>query len=254
MSTPVCIVNEAFVRQHLGGRDPLSVKVSVRPVSARTGDLTTVSRQIVGVIRQVKVHPDEREPEVELYVPLAQNPWIGGKLVVRAEGNPTSLVPAIRSVVMQSDKDLPISRIREMEEVAADATASSRFRAQLVAAFATLATAIAGIGLFGVLSFLVRQRAREFSVRMALGARSTDVVRLVIVHGLKLGFIGIALGALAALAAVRSPSSLLFGVEPIDPATFAAACAVLTALTIAACTAPALVAAHSDPAGTLRQE
>ncbi|HEX7942125.1 MAG TPA: FtsX-like permease family protein, partial [Gemmatimonadaceae bacterium] len=164
------------------------------------------------------------------------------------------LVPAIRSVVAQVDKDMPLTRIRTMEDVATEATAPPRFRAQLVGGFAAFALAIAGVGLYGVLSFLVRQRAREFSVRMALGARPADVVRLVMSHGLKLGLAGVALGALTALVAVRSVSTLLFGVEPMDASTFAGASAVLLVVTIVACTAPAILARHADPARTLRQE
>ncbi|MGC4085407.1 MAG: ABC transporter permease [Vicinamibacterales bacterium] len=147
-SIPVCIVNEAFVRRYLPGRDPLRTRITIRTLSTRTSEIQSVSRAVVGVVRQVRVRPDETEPEVELYVPLAQNPWIGGKLVVRAEGDPTSLMPSIRAVVSRIDKDMAITRIRTMEEVTAEATASPRFRAQLVGAFAVLAVAIAGIGLY----------------------------------------------------------------------------------------------------------
>jgi len=141
-----------------------------------------------------------------------------------------------------------------MEDVAEGATANPRFRAALVAAFAGIALSIAGVGLFSVLSFMVRQRAREFSVRMALGARPADVVRLVLSRGAKLGAAGLTTGLVAAVFIVKTLSTLLFGVQPLDPVTFAGTGAVLAALTLVACGAPAALAIRSDPAATLRQE
>ncbi len=251
-SGPVCIVNEEFVRRHLRGRDPIGARVSVRSLAMRESAM--VPREVVGVVRQVKLRPAEVEPAVEIYIPFAQNPWFSGKLVVNAAGNPLALVPAIKSIVARVDKDLAITRVRTMEDVGAEATAPPRFRAQLVGAFAALALALAGVGLFSVLSYSVRQRAREFSIRMALGASRRDIVRLVLTHGLTLAALGLTAGFAVACAVLRFVSSLLFGVQPIDPMTFAGAAAVLGTLTLIACAVPAILAMRVDPAAMLRQE
>ena len=141
-----------------------------------------------------------------------------------------------------------------MEDVAAESTSRPRFRAQLVAAFAALALVLASVGLFGVLAFGVHQRAREFGLRMALGARTGDVLRLVLAAGLKTTAIGVAIGLGAAAALARFLTGLLFGVAPLDPVTFLTVPAVVGVIGLLACALPALRAAHVDPAVALRRE
>jgi ABC-type antimicrobial peptide transport system permease subunit len=138
--------------------------------------------------------------------------------------------------------------------VSAEATAAPRFRAQLVGGFAALALALAGVGLFSVLSYAVHQRAREFSVRMALGAKRADVMRLVLAQGITLAAVGLTAGLAIAFAALRLVASLLFGVPPTDPITFIGAAGVLGALTLTACAVPALLATRMDPAVMLRHD
>jgi putative ABC transport system permease protein len=141
-----------------------------------------------------------------------------------------------------------------MDEVAAESTAQPRFRAQLVGSFGALAMVLAAIGVFGVLAFSVSQRTREFGIRMALGARAGDVLRIVAGDGLRIAVIGIALGLAGAAALTRSLTALLYGVKPADPVTFATAPVVLAVVVLAACAAPAWRASRVDPAVTLRQE
>jgi ABC-type antimicrobial peptide transport system permease subunit len=141
-----------------------------------------------------------------------------------------------------------------MEEVAADSVAQPRFRSELVGTFAGLALTLAAVGIFGVLAFVVSQRTREFGIRMALGARAGDVLRLVIAGGFKIVAIGIVIGLAAAAALARLLTTLLFGVKPLDPATFLGAPAVLALVALAACAVPALRAARVDPVIALRQE
>jgi predicted permease len=252
-STPVCIVNQEFARRYLPGRDPLAAAVNVTPLTMRASP--PVSRQIVGVIGQVKLRPGEVEPAVEIYIPFEQNPWFTAKFVVRAAAdNPMSLAQAIKAAIVRKDKDLTVTRVRTMEDVASEATAPPRFRAQLVGAFAALAIVLAGVGLVSVLSYSARQRAREFGIRMALGARRTDVVRLVLAQGLTLAGVGLMAGSASAIVLLRFVTTLLFGVEPFDPITFTGAAAVVALLTIVACAAPAVLAIRADPALTLRQD
>src|SRR5262249_17308098 len=159
----------------LPGRDPLAATLSVTPLTMRASP--AVVRQIVGVIGQVKLRPGEPEPFVEVYLPFPQNPWFTGKVVVRsAVEQPLSLAQPMRTAIARIDKDLAVTRVRSMEGIAAEATASPRFRAQLVGAFAVLSVLLAAVGLLSELSYAARQRAREFGIRMALGARQADVL------------------------------------------------------------------------------
>jgi ABC-type antimicrobial peptide transport system permease subunit len=160
----------------------------------------------------------------------------------------------VKAAIARVDKDQPLTRIRTMEEVAAEATAKPRFRAELVGLFAVLAVLLAAVGIFGVLAFSVGQRAREFGIRLALGARSGDVLRLVVGGALKMTAAGVAIGLAAAAMLTRLLETLLFAVRPLDPVTFGGTAAVLSATALLACALPAWRATRVDPAVTLRQE
>jgi putative ABC transport system permease protein len=250
-STPVCIVNQEFVRRYLSGRDPIGAKLDMQTLALAPAKVT---REIVGIVAQVKERPDARENQIEIYAPIAQNSWFTTTVVVRAAVPPETLVPAIRAAVARVRKDLPLTRIRTMEQIASESTATPRFRARLVGAFAVLAIVLAAAGVFSVFTFAVQQRMREFSIRMALGARSADVLRQVLGDGAKVIAIGLALGLAASAALVRSISSLLFAVTPFDPITFASGSALLALVALSACALPAFRASRSDPAATLRDE
>ena len=250
---PVCIVNEEFVRRHLKGRDPIGAIVDVYDMNM-TGKSQLVPREIVGVSRQVAEAAGEKERALEIYVPITQNPWFTASLSVRTVGEPLAFLPAVKAAIARVDKDQPLTRIRTMEEVAAEATSQPRFRAELVGTFAVLALALAAVGIFGVLAFSVGQRTREFGIRVALGARSHDVLRLVLGGALKMTGAGVAIGLVAAALLTRLLGTLLFAVHPIDPITFAGTAAVLGAAAMIACALPAWRAIRVDPAVTLRQE
>jgi putative ABC transport system permease protein len=250
---PVCIVNEEFVRRHLQGREPIGAVVGVQNM-AMSGASELVPREIVGVIRQVATAAGETERPLEIYVPIAQNPWFSASLSVQTAGEPMSFLPAVKAAIARVDKDQPVTRIRTLEEVAAEATSQPRFRAELMGAFAVLALVLAAVGIFGVLAFSVGQRAREFGIRLALGARTNDVLRLVLGGALKMTGAGVAIGLIAAALLTRFLGSLLFAVEPIDPVTFGGTAAVLATAALLACALPAWRATRVDPAVTLRRE
>jgi len=248
----VCIVNEAFASRHFPDRDPIGARITVQSQELKS---RPVVREIVGVVRQLKTRPDEpTDDSLEIYVPLAQNAWIFTTVVVRAMDGPDRLLPSIQAAVARVDPLQIVSRVRTMEAVAAESTARPRFRAQLVAAFAVLAAVLAAVGIFGLLTFVVQQRAREFSVRVAVGAGASDLLRLVLGDGLKLTAIGLAVGLAASALLARSLATLLFGVTPFDPITFIGAPTALAMLAIVACVGPAIRALRVDPAATLKAE
>ncbi len=252
-STQVCIVNEAFVRKHLNGRDPIGTRVSVSSMDLRGGP-TPVVRDIVGVSRQVTTEAGEKEPAIQIYVPITQNPWFSASIVLQTSGNPVGVIPGLKSAIARVDSNLPVTRLRTMDEVAAEATSQPRFRAQVVGVFATIALALAAVGIFGVLAYAVNQRAREFGIRVALGARSHDVLRLVLSSAFRMTAAGALIGLAVAAAMTRLLSGLLYGVTPMDPQTFAVTVVVIAAAAMTACAAPAWRAARVDPVVALRQE
>ena len=250
----VCIVSEAFVRRFIGNRDPLGMRLSV-PGITLLASAGPVIREIVGVARQVKTFPGEREPVPQIYVPLAQNTWFMASISVRpTSGSAEALAPAVRAAIASVDKDRPVSRVRTIDTVAFQANARPRFRAVLVGTFATLALVLAMVGVFGVLAYSVQQRMREFGVRVAMGARMRDVLRLVLTGAARLTVIGIVIGLAIAAALSRFLATLVFPVAPLDPVTFAVVPIVLMATAAIAVAAPAWRAARVDPVVAFRSE
>jgi putative ABC transport system permease protein len=248
----VCIVSDAFVRRFFAGQDPIGAQVTIAVPGIRG---QVVNRAIVGVVRQVKTRPDEPVGGAnQIYVPAAQSPWIMANLIVRTADEPLPIVEQVKRAIARVDPTQAVSQVRTMEQIAEQSTARPRLRAQLVVAFAVLATVLAAVGIFSVLMFVVQQRAREFSVRLAVGATAGDLLRLVLESGLKLTAIGVAIGVAASAALVRSLATLLFGVSLLDPVTFVVAPLALTVVAVLACLAPALRALRADPLAALRAE
>jgi len=249
----VCIVNEAFVRGPLEGRNPIGMRLTAQSVL----NGKPVVREIVGVARQVKGRPDEAADLLQLYVPSAQNLFDDAFLVVRpAAGRAESLASAVRAAIARIDTDQLVSvrDVMTLDDVAWEATARHRFRAVMVTTFAALALLLAMVGVFGLLAYSVQQRVREFGVRIALGASIGDVLRLVLGGMARLIVPGAAVGLALAAVFARSISILLFGVQPLDPLTFAAVTIVLALTVVAATIAPAWRAARTNPAVVLRTD
>ena len=252
-SPMVCMVNEAFARLHLQGRSPIGARIAIR--SPGTGAIT--AREIVGVVRQVKQRPDEREDFVQVYVPLAQDPFDDIFLLVRPHtGDAAALAPSVRAAIARVDTEqlVTVGRMTTLDGIAFDATARHRFRAVLVLTFAGVALLLAMIGVFGVLAYTVQQRVREFGVRIALGATTTTVLGLVLGGAARTIGAGILIGLGAAAVLARSISAFLYGVQPLDPTTFAAVAVVLVVTGGLAALAPALRAARVDPVMAFRSE
>ena len=243
---PVCVVNEAFVRRHFPGRNPIGQRI-------RVGLLQVAERQIVGVARQVKKRPDEVEEFVQLYLPLRQNPWPDLHLIVRAAGDGASaLAPAVRTAVAAIDRNQAVNNVMTLDAVAGAAAQRHRFRAVIAGVFAALALLLALVGVFGVLAWSVQQRAREFGVRMAVGATAGSVLRLVLGHAARVVTVGGAIGIALAAALTRTMSAFLFGVDAFDPVTYATVALMLVCTGALAASVPAWRATRVNPVEILR--
>jgi putative ABC transport system permease protein len=252
-SQQVAIVNQEFVRKYLHGKPALGVHIRVHAMDPAGPRF--VEREIVGVAGQVKVDgPGEAENVVEVYVPLTQNAWFGASIAVRAEGDPLALTSAVKGVVSHIDRQLALTHIRTMDEIVAESVARPRFRARLLAGFAAVALLLSAVGIFAVLAFGVSQRKREFGIRMALGAQIADVVSLVLTRGVRIVLAGTVAGLIGAAALARSLAALLFGIKPLDAASFGAAAALLAMVALVAASIPAWRAGRVDPATALRDE
>jgi putative ABC transport system permease protein len=252
-SALVCIVNEAFVRRHLAGRNPIGMRVAIEP--ALTNAASPRAREIVGVARQLRGRAGDPEDPVQLYVPLAQYPAADTLLVVRASGvSARALVAPIRAAIGKIDANVPVRRERTLTDLATLTTAPHRFRAVMVGMFAGLALMLAMVGIFGVLAYAVEQRTREFGVRIALGASTTNVLRLVLGSAARVVITGTIVGLGAAAALSRTIAIFLSGVEPLDPLTFTSVGVVLALTAAIAAAAPAWRATRVDPVEAFRAE
>jgi putative ABC transport system permease protein len=254
---PVAVVNKTMARRFWPGENPIGKRIR-RRAPADPPWLT-----IVGVVGDVKHDGYTREAYAEVYVPYQQPSWgaSGGapfpfprELVVRTSLDPVSLVPILQRQVWAIDKDQPISAVRTLEGLLRDSMSRQRFSMILLAVFGALGLVLALIGIYGVLSYTVTQRIHEIGIRMALGAERGQVLAMVIAQGMRLALLGVGIGAAAALALGRAMSTLLFGITPTDPATFASVSALLSAVALAACSLPAWKATKVDPIQALRCE
>jgi putative ABC transport system permease protein len=243
---PVVVVNETFARREWPNASALGQRI--RFVDSDRW-LT-----VVGVARDAKHFGPADQPIPQAYVPYMQLPQIFTSVVVRATRDPLALGPLVREAIWRVDRDQPVWKIRTMDSLVDGALGSKRVLLGLVAAFATVAVLLAGVGIFGVMSFSVTQRTHEVGLRMALGAQGGEVQRLIVGQGLRMTVIALVIGLTAALGATRLMASQLFGVAPADPVTFAAVPLVLGAVAVIACYLPARRASRLDPLAALRQE
>ena len=245
----VIIINETLERRYFPGTDPIGKRMTLNDVNPKEEDWAT----IVGVVKDTKQRELSGEPAAEMYLPLAQSPHRSMVLMIRTT-NPDSVVSTVRRDVHALDPNLPIHGIRTMENVISESIATARFRTSLLALFAAVALVLAMIGIYGVMSYAVSQRTQEIGIRMALGARVTDVLQLVVKNGMSLATIGAVVGLAGAFAVTRLMTSLLFGVSPTDTVTFSLVTIGLMIIALLACYIPARRATKVDPLIVLRYE
>jgi putative ABC transport system permease protein len=250
----VVIVNEAFVRRYFPHDQPLGQRLKLSPPARIWKNQRLTSFEIVGIARDMKSAGLMAEAEPAYYVPATQAPLQDMMILVRTSSDPTALVPAIRKEVWSLDANQPISNINTMEKIVADSIAQPRLSMLLMGLFGALALILAAVGIYGLLSYAVTQRTQEMGIRMALGAKTTDVLKLILTQGMTLALIGIAIGLIGSLALTRLLAGLLFGVTPTDAVTFVSVSVVLIGVALFACYFPARRATKVDPLVALRYE
>jgi putative ABC transport system permease protein len=239
------IVDEALARKYWPDESALGKRIMV-------GGTT---REIIGIVGHVRhLSLDGTEDRVQYYGNLQQNPTSGSYIVVRTSGEPVGMSSSVRAVIRSVDKDLPVFRVTDMEEMVANSLSQRRLSTILLAIFAFVAIALSTIGLYGLMSYSVTQRTHEIGIRIAIGAARGDVMRMVIGQGMILVGLGLVAGLTGAFALTRLMATLLFGVSATDPRIFAVVCAVLLVAAMAAAWIPARRAIRVDPIIALRYE
>jgi putative ABC transport system permease protein len=246
---PVVIINANMARRFWPGEDPVGRRIRYGGAQSQAPLMT-----IVGVVGDMRRTGYDSPVRYETFLPHAQAADNGMTLVVRTSGDPTSLVAPIRSAVRGIDPDQPVFEVRTMDELLSARVAQRRFSMTLLGTFAALALILGLVGVYGVTSYLVAQRAREVGLRIALGARPGQLVRMVVGQGMRVAAIGLALGLVGAVGTARLMAGLLYGVSPLDVATFVAVTALLGLATLAANWVPARRAARGDPLVALRAD
>ena len=243
----VAIVNQAFARRYFPGGDVLGKRIGF---GCEEGLCTT----IVGVVGNVKQESITADVAPEIFVPSSQMPMNGMTLFIRSTGNTGDLARALRSEVLAIDKNQPVFNVKTLDQRVVETIAVSRSLMLLFSGFALLALVLACVGIYGIVSYSVSQRTREIGIRMALGARAVDVLRLVLKNGMTLVAVGVAIGVAGALALTRFLTTMLFGVTPTDTSTFVVVSAVLAIVAFIACLVPARRATKVNPLVALRYE
>ena len=247
----VIIVNQAFARKFFPGEDPLGKHI--KP-GISTDEDDPAMREIVGLVADVRNRNLNSDLRPGFFVPQSQIPFSQMTVVVKTDSDPHSLVNAIQNEVRAMDREVPVFRVKTMNEYISSSVAAPRFNATLLVVFASVALILTIVGLYGVMSYSVVQRTNEIGIRMALGAQTGDVLRLIVSQGFKLVVLGLAVGLAAAFALTKVISSLLFGVTTKDPLTFGAVALLLALVALLACYLPARRATKLDPLVALRNE
>jgi putative ABC transport system permease protein len=260
-SPTVVVIDEYLARGLFLNDDPIGKRLTIQGVAG----IPDIACEIVGVVGHVKhfglATDSQQKIQYQLYFPYVQVPDLflapmveGMTVVARTHSDPAGLIAEVKKQVLAVDKDQPVNNIRTMEQVIAASISQQRFSMLLLGLFAVVAMVLAAVGIYGVMSYTVTQRTHEIGIRMALGARPGDVLKMVVKQGMRLTVAGLGVGLGASFALTRLMESLLFGVSATDPITFAAISAVLAGVALGACFVPARRATKVDPMIALRYE
>jgi len=245
----VIMVNQKFVDRYLAGEDPIGKQIHLEVTGTSTG-----WSQIVGVVNNVKRYAETSAEDPNVYEAFPQRPTSAFALMVRATGEPNSLIASLRNAVAQVDSELPLSRLMSMAAVINRQTGGDTFFSRALAAFAFLALVLAAIGIYGLIAYSVGQRTYEIGIRMAMGARSQDILRMIFRQGVRMAFIGGAIGLAMAIPLPKVFDAILIDANVHEPILYVVVPIVILAVAILATYIPARWAARVDPIDALRQE
>jgi putative ABC transport system permease protein len=248
-SPKVAIISEALARRYFPDQDPIG-----RQMRFGFPPNSDVSREVIGVVGDVRDVALSRKPGPMMYVPFAQAPLYGGEVVVRSSSSVSSVAAAIRQTVRSIDKDLPVTDVESLPQAVGASVAQERFRTWLMSAFSGLALILAAVGIFGVMSYSALQRTHEIGIRIALGAQQRSVLGLILKQGTKVALLGLGTGTVAALLLAHFMANLLYGVSATDPLTFGSVGVVVFGVALTACYIPARRATRVDPVVALRHQ
>jgi putative ABC transport system permease protein len=246
---PAVLINESYARATFGSADAVGRRVRL------PGGLDSPTAEIAGVIADLKHSRLDADPAPEAYIPFRQAPFLRQMhVLLRTAGSPFALAPAARQALLDVDRSVPVFDVMPLDRALTAGVGSRRFNLLLLTFFAAVALALAVVGIYGVMSYAVQQRSHEIGVRLALGAQPREVIGMLVRQGMSVALAGIAVGLAASFALTRLMATLLYGVEPTDPPTFAAVSITLALAALLACAAPALRASKLDPVISLRYE
>jgi predicted permease len=250
-TTPnVVVISETMARRYWPGEDAVGKRIAAGRIRTPEDWI-----QVVGVVKDVRQFELNAEPKPQMYLSYRQAGFFDSRdLVVKTDVDPASMAATVRKAVWEIDKDQPVSNIQTMDQILAESIARQRFSMLVLAIFAAVALVLAGVGIYGVMSYSVAQRTHEIGIRMALGAQTGAVLKLAVGYGMKLVIVGIAIGLIAAFALTRVMSTLLFGVTATDPMTFTLISLLLIAVAVLASYVPARRATRVNPIIALRYE
>jgi predicted permease len=250
-AAPVIIINQAFARKYFSGQNPLGQHIQV---DLGDGVIDRPMREVVGVVGDIKRRSLTVEADPQYYLPFAQSLITNPFLTIRTTGDPSGVENEVRAVLREMDKSVPVYQVSTLETYVEKSEAQPRFQTLLLFCFAGIALILSAIGLYGLLSYMVAQRTLEIGLRMALGAKRTDVLRMIVRRGLTLALIGSVAGLVISAMITRLLSGMLYGIRPSDMVTFATVTALLLLVSLTASTVPAYRAARLDPMETLREQ
>jgi putative ABC transport system permease protein len=245
---PVVIIDEAFANRHFPNEDPVGQRIAFGDPDQPTWS------EVIGIVGHVKLNGVAEEAGIQLYMPYMQGAYAPITLMLQTSGDPAQVVSALRNEMMALDPQLPVYGVRMMDDLLEDTVATRRLAMNLLTAFAFLALVLVSVGIYGVMAYTASARTHEMGIRMALGARPTFVVGLVVRQGMALALAGLVIGTAVAFGLTHLMESMLFGVEPNDPMTFVAIPIILALVALAASYIPARRASRADPLAALRHQ
>jgi putative ABC transport system permease protein len=245
------MINEAMARRFWPGENPVGRRIA-HDLSIVPGQPTT--REIVGVVGDVRHFGLEQAAEPQMFVPHAQMPWPSMAVVIRSRLDASRLSAAVRQAVWSSDNTIPVPPVRPMDATIADAVGQPRFRAWLLGLFAATAVLLATIGLYSTMAYAAQQRTQEIGVRIALGATPRQATAMLVRQGMAIALVGIVAGLAGSLAGARALSTMLFGVGASDPTTLVGVAVVFALVAAAACTVPTRHARRLDPIAAINAD